>query len=195
MGARPGPPLSVAAGMMAATGRVRAAVTEEGTMAHAPTPDSGTAVPDDPAFTALDRIAGERYVTVRVAGQELAVTFDSLGGGHPDAGTIAGLLPRARALLADFAAVRERATAYLWEWGAHGEEPADNPGDNPGEEPGGEERAAFLRKMVPTTLAVTSATTAELHYEDVGEEYMLDGYWPVVHHDAAMTPVEVTVEA
>ncbi|GLF95069.1 hypothetical protein [Streptomyces yaizuensis] len=145
-------------------------------------PDASAALD---AFDALDpdRIVAERYVTVRAAGQELSVSFDPFGShGSADRETVVRLLPRARALLADFAAVRERATEYLWEWGADGESTE-------------EERAAFRREMVPTTLTVTEGAGTEVHFENAGEDYLLDGYWPVVHHDADMNPVRVTVEA
>ncbi|MBY6307361.1 hypothetical protein [Streptomyces clavuligerus] len=130
-----------------------------------------------------DRIVAERYVTVRAAGQELSVTFAPFGSTVPaDRETVVRLLPRARTLLADFAAVRERATEYLWDWGAEGEETE-------------EEKAAFLRDVLPSALTVADGAGTEVHYENIGEEYMLDGYWPVVHHDAGLNPVRVTVEA
>ncbi|MFE0427671.1 hypothetical protein [Streptomyces sp. NPDC058953] len=163
-------------------------------MSDAPAPPSPAASePDDSGTAALDRLAELREVTVRAGGRDLWITLDSGYTPHStepplDPGAIAALLPRLRALVADFETVRARATGYLWEWGATGDEPP-------------EEKAAFLRDMVPTTLAVTSAAELELHYEDMGamgdtgDSYMMEGYWPVVRHDGELNPVAVTVES
>ncbi|MEU5164371.1 hypothetical protein AB0G74_32790 [Streptomyces sp. NPDC020875] len=157
-------------------------------MSTAPTPpEPGAPVPDDPGFAALDRLPEAREVTVRAAGRDLHITLDS---GYREISAepaidregFAALLPRLRALLADFDTVRDRSTGYLWEWGATGEEP-------PGE------RAGFLRDMAPTTLAITSAVELELHYEDMSGTHLMEGYWAVVRHDGAMHPVDVTIEA
>ncbi|MGX2993515.1 hypothetical protein JNUCC64_04335 [Streptomyces sp. JNUCC 64] len=148
------------------------------------TPPPGAAAPSGPDdFTALDGLADQRYVTVRAGGQELTVTVDSPDpAGEPGAAAVTALLPRVRSLLTGFAVLRERAVEHLWEWGAEGTETAG-------------ERAEFLRDAVPSTLVVTAAGTAQLHFEGLAADRTLDGYWPAVHHDAEGRPVRVTVEA
>jgi hypothetical protein len=151
-------------------------------------PEPAAASPqDDAGYAALERIVDERYVTVRAGGQDLVVTAHSVeldldAEEGPGARDIMATLPRVRAVLADFAAVRERATEYLWAFGATGDE-------------SDEEKANFLREMVPSTLVIAGPAAIELHYDDISEKYMPQGYWPAVHLDADLTPVEVSVEA
>ncbi|MFJ8045469.1 hypothetical protein ACIRBX_33675 [Kitasatospora sp. NPDC096147] len=124
--------------------------------------------------TRIAELTAGRSVTVQAGGQDLDLLFE-----EPSA---VEALPRVERLLAGFAAVRDRSTAYLWEWDADGTEDA-------------RERAAFLAALVPTTLAVTGAGGLVLHYEDIDERYLMDGYWPAVHLDAELAPVEVTIES
>ncbi|MEU5979240.1 hypothetical protein [Streptomyces sp. NPDC047315] len=148
--------------------------------APGPAPD-GRPVPDD--VTALGGLAVAGDVTVRVGGQDLVVMVDRLLSAErvgPE--EVAALLPRVRSVLAEFAAVRERAAAFLWEWGAEGGETE-------------EERAGFHRDMAPTTLTVTAAAQFALHFESRSGSYFPDGYWPAVHLDGDLRPDRVTVEA
>ncbi|MEU9605797.1 hypothetical protein [Streptomyces sp. NPDC048057] len=162
-------------------------------MSDASRPEAGFPAPGGPPapddVTALDRLAAAGDVTVRAGGHDLLVMVDEVGSAErltPEA--VAALLPRVRLVLADFAAVRERAAAFLWEWGAQGEETE-------------EERARFHRVMVPTTLTVTGAAQFAVHFEARPTEhaadapYLLDGYWPAVHLDAELLPDRVTIEA
>jgi hypothetical protein len=155
--------------------------------------DHGTAQPaatdrqqEDGRFGALERLVEEKAVTVRAADQDLVVMAHSAWPHleeerHRDPRTVVALLPRIRSVLGDFATVRERATEYLWQWGASGEETA-------------QERARFLGEAVPSILVV-GPTAIEVHYEDLGEPYMMEGYWPAVHFDQDGIAVNVTVES
>ncbi|MGW4202636.1 MFS transporter [Streptomyces sp. NPDC004726] len=179
------PTLSAVTGRMWQAAALRTARRQGRHPMHEPeTPRPATATGRESGdYPALDRIVDERYVTVRAGDQDLVVTFDSIDPDRRlDPETIRGLLPHVRSLLADFAAVRERATEYLWSWGAQGDETDA-------------EKTEFLRDVIPSTLVVSGPTTSELHYENVDEKYMMDGYWPAVHFDRDMTAVKVTVEA
>ncbi|GAA2261269.1 hypothetical protein GCM10010232_60910 [Streptomyces amakusaensis] len=125
----------------------------------------------------VDDILRQRYVTVPAAGRQVSLSFEDA-----DRETVAALLPQARAVLAAFARLSEEATAFLWAWGAEGDESA-------------EEAAAFLASMNPTTVVIGPSGAFALHYEEVDEEHFLDGYWPAVHFTAGLTPEKVTVEA
>jgi hypothetical protein len=150
---------------------------------HEDSPSAGASAQQDDLYAALDQIVEERYVTVSAGDQDLTVTAESIDPDQRlDPQTVIAVLPRIKSLLADFAALRERATEYLWAWGA-GEEETDD------------DKAEFMRNMVPSTLVIASATTIELHYEDISEKYIQDGYWPAVHFDKDMMPTHVSVEA
>ncbi|MFH8616273.1 hypothetical protein ACH4E8_14520 [Streptomyces sp. NPDC017979] len=158
----------------------RPEATEPGTGPGAPEP-----APDD--VSALGRLAAAGDVTVRVDGRDLVVMVDQSGSAQRSTPEeVAALLPRVRSVLADFAAVRERATAFLWEWGAEGEETE-------------EERAGFHRDVLPGTLTLTVTDAREarfaVHFDSRNEAYLLDGYWPAVHLDADLHPDRVTIEA
>lgn len=150
-------------------------------------------MPDD--YSALDQLTDDHPVTVHAADQDLVVLVDSL-----DAPRIAEALPHVRALLAEFAVVRERATAFLWDFGATDDDNGETSDTSETSETDettntDNEKAAFFRDMLPTTLVINDAPAIQLHYEDISEQYMLDGYWPAVHIDRDLNPIEVTVES
>jgi hypothetical protein len=145
-------------------------------------PPPGPASAPDP-YAALERLAGEGTAEVGAGGLTLHVHIESGAlGDRPAPEAVAALLPRLRTVLDGLPAIRERATEYLWRWGAT---------DDSTEE----EREAFLRDLVPTSLVVADGEGLQLHYEDVDERYVMDGYWPAVHLDRELNPVKVTIEA
>lgn len=115
--------------------------------------------------------------TVRAAGRDLWVSFDTAG---PD--LVAELLPHAGRLVTAFDRVHRDGLAFLWSWGAEGDE-------------SDEERERFGHQMRPDGLVVYRSGDFEVHYDDTSGEYFLDGYWPAVVYRGDMTPLTVTVEA
>ncbi|WP_019632693.1 hypothetical protein [Actinomadura atramentaria] len=108
---------------------------------------------------------------------ELLIMFDNAG-----ADRVEELLPHVRGLLAAMDEIGPAAVAHLWDWGATGDETA-------------EEKAAFLAEVRPTSLVVYRSGDFELHFEKVPDGAFLDGYWPVVLHRADGRPVDVFVDA
>lgn len=127
--------------------------------------------------SAYQELLDRRYLTVRVEDQPISLSFDP----HEPA-VITTLLPHTGELLSTFARIRADATEFLWNWGAEGDESAD-------------ERAGFFRDVVPTSLVVQGSGEFTVHFEEVSEDLFLDGYWPAVHFSRERRPLSVTVEA
>ncbi|MFD8783644.1 hypothetical protein [Kitasatospora sp. NPDC059599] len=112
-----------------------------------------------------------------VPGRRLEMWFDSAG---PE--KTAELLPHARRLVAEFDRIRRDGTAFIWTAFAEGDETE-------------EEKARFPEVMTPHTLVVYRSGDFEVHFEEPGNRYFMDGYWPAVQYRADLTPVHVTIEA
>ncbi|MGE7433008.1 MULTISPECIES: hypothetical protein [Kitasatospora] len=140
-------------------------------------PGVGEWVTDDLLGWLTERLVRQRYVTVSAADQELTVGFDGA-----DLQAVAELLPRAREVLADFAALRQAGAEFLWGWGAEGGEPE-------------EEKTHFLEAVTATALVAERAGGFTVNFEDSSGTYCQEGYWYAVRFRGDRTPFAVTREA
>ncbi|WP_018352653.1 hypothetical protein [Longispora albida] len=92
------------------------------------------------------------------------------------------LLPHARRIIAAFDQVHRESLAFLWSWGATGDETA-------------EDQARFRDELRPETVTLHPSGAFVVHYAVTAGRHFPDGYWPAVHHHADLTPARVTVEA
>jgi hypothetical protein len=57
------------------------------------------------------------------------------------------------------------------------------------------DKAGFFAGMTATSLVIYLTGDFELHYEEAGETFFMEGYWPSVQFLADRTPVGFIIEA
>jgi hypothetical protein len=118
---------------------------------------------------------GQALVTV--GDHEVWLTFDCA-----DPEKVAELLPRARELLMDIDRLSRDGAELLWTMTTEGDKTESD-------------KAGFFAGMTATSLVIYLTGDFELHYEEAGETFFMEGYWPSVQFLADRTPVGFIIEA